>query len=372
MIVQKKYNKVAKKFKNHPDESTIFVTNKNNTVMKRRFLSLTLTLLAGVSTMMAQTAIRRSTEVFSIVGKDTLRMDVYVNPTTEIEGEGRPVMLYVHGGGFNMGSRINAAQQVYFHYLADRGWLVASIDYRLAGTSTNEDGSINNPYQVKSTLDAIRYACIDAVTATNYLLSQSKWKINPKQIVLAGGSAGAITSLHLEYELCNDEEYTKKLPDGFNYAGVISQAGCICTNDETLHWKHKPCPIMLMHGSEDYTVPQYVGDLLDCRGIGTEVIAPQLKEMDVPYWRFISKGADHVIAMLTLTKYLEEQYRFLADYVIGGQQGSVNTIVKDKEPANMADANMMVKYVPLYILGYGKYLEDMDWNNVQKPTNIVY
>ena len=348
--------------------------------MKKRFLSFALMLLAGASMLMAQTAIQRTTEVFSIQGKDTLKMDMYVSPTTEVKAEGRPVMIYIHGGGFTAGDRVNAAQQVYFHYLANQGWLVASINYRLAGLSATEDGKINNPYNVSGTLEAIRMACADAIDATNYLLKQTKWEINSNQIVLAGGSAGAMTSLQLIYDACNEEAYTQTLPKGFKYAGAISQAGAITVpkSQEALVWKNKPCPIMLMHGSVDNTVPLEQGsiDIIDlgepCKFFGTEYISRQLKEMEVPYWRFISEGADHVIAMLTLTKYLEEQYRFLNDFVIGGQQGSVNTIVADKEPANMAGVEMMVKYVPLYILGYGKYLEEMDWNNIQKPENIVY
>lgn len=46
--------------------------------------------------------------------------------------------------------------------------------------------------------------------------------------------------------------------------------------------------------------------------------------------------------------------------------------MRDKEPASMKDVQAMAKYVPLYILGYGKYLKDMDWNNIEKPKSIVY
>ena len=348
--------------------------------MKKGIILFAMMLLYGASMLMAKTAIQRTTEVYSIKGKDTLQVDVYVNPQTEQKAEGRPVMLYVHGGGFTAGDRVNAAQQVYFHFLADKGWLVASINYRLAGLSATEDGKINNPYNVSGTLEAIRIACADAIDATNYLLKQTKWKINANQIVLGGGSAGAMTSLQLVYDACNEEAYTQTLPKGFKYAGVISQAGAITVpkSQEALVWKNEPCPIMLMHGSVDNTVPLEQGgiDVIDlgdpCKFFGTEYISRQLKEMEVPYWRFISKGADHVIAMLALTSYLEEQYRFLNDFCINGLQSSVNTEVADKEPANMSDVSQMVKYVPLYILGYGKYLEDMDWNNIQKPDSIVY
>ena len=348
--------------------------------MQKRIFSFAIMLMAGVSILMAQNAIQRETEVYSIKGKDTLKVDVYVNPQTEVKAEGRPVMIYIHGGGFTVGSRINAAQQVYFHYMANQGWLVAAINYRLAGLQADAEGKVNNPYGVKGNLEAIRMACADAIDATNYLLKQNKWKINPQQIVLAGGSAGAATSLQLEYDWCNGEPYTKALPQGFKYAGVLSQSGTIATpqEQEELVWKSKPCPIMLMHGSNDTMVPLEKEKIVvldvgePCNYHGTEYIARQLKEMDVPYWRFISEGADHVIAMLALTRYQEEQYRFLNDFVVGGLQGSVNTIVADKEPANMADANMMIKYVPLYILGYGQYLEDIDWTKVQKPANVVY
>ena len=97
-----------------------------------------------------------------------------------------------------------------------------------------------------------------------------------------------------------------------------------------------------------------------------------MKEMGVPYWKWIEKGADHVMAMKPLTTYLEEQFRFLNDFCLNGLQSTVNTEVEDKEPANMSSVEMMVKYVPMYILGYGKYLDEIDWSNMGKPKDVVY
>ena len=317
--------------------------------------------------------VNRETRVFSILGKDTLKIDAFINPKTAVKPEGRPVMLYIHGGGFTAGDRVNAAQEVFLRYMAERGWLALSVDYRLAGVTTNEDGSVKNPYNVDGTLTAIRIACSDVVDATNFILKQTDWKADPTKICLGGGSAGAITALQVVYDACNEEAYTQKLPQGFAYAGAISQAGCIGVDmtQNALNWKKKPCPIMFFHGSEDKVVPLESAQL-DCQLFGTLTIVSQMQEMGVPYWKWIEKGADHIMAMKPLTTYLEEQYRFLNDFVANGLQSTVNTEVADKEPASMSSVEKMIEYVPLYILGYGKYLDEIDWSNIQKPANIVY
>lgn len=38
----------------------------------------------------------------------------------------------------------------------------------------------------------------------------------------------------------------------------------------------------------------------------------------------------------------------------------------------MKDVNEMIKFVPMYILGYDKYLNEIDFNNMEKPTGVVY
>ena len=66
--------------------------------------------------------VTRETRIYSIIGKDTLRVDAYINPKAEVKPEGRPVLMYIHGGGWTMGSRVNAAQEIYCRYMAESGW----------------------------------------------------------------------------------------------------------------------------------------------------------------------------------------------------------------------------------------------------------
>lgn len=344
-----------------------------------KIFSLLVGMMICLVPAMAQTNVIRQTEIYSIKGKDTLKIDAYIDLNAKVKPEGRPVIFYVHGGGFVGGSRVNAAQEIFCRYMAEHGWLALSADYRLAGIRTNPDGSISNPYHVDGTLQAIRMACEDVVDATKFILQKKDWKADASKVVLGGGSAGAFTTLQLIYDTCNGEEYTKKLPDDFCYAGGISQAGAIGVplGQDSLVWKKKPCPIMFFHGDRDPIVPLTTASKetsvqMGCNFMGTIYVAQQLDTLGVSYWKWIEKGADHVMAMKPLTNYLEEQYRFLDDFIVKKIQSKVNTEVEDCVPAEMSSVNAMLKYVPFYILGYDKYLEQLDWNKIEKPKSIVY
>ncbi len=72
--------------------------------------------------------------VFSTVpGHRPLALDLYVGD------QPRAVCVYLHGGGWRMGSRRNGpgpvgpASQRFFRQMAERGLAVASVDYRLTG-----------------------------------------------------------------------------------------------------------------------------------------------------------------------------------------------------------------------------------------------
>ncbi len=334
--------------------------------------------LFGSLMAMAQTEVIRETEVFSIKGQDTLRLDTYYDKKAEVKPEGRPVLVHIHGGGFVGGSRINAAQEVFCRYMAEHGWLVANVDYRLAGIRVNEDGSVHNPYNIDGTVSAIRLSCSDIIDAINYSLQKKEWNANPSSICLVGGSAGACASLQIMYDLCNDEPYTRQLDSRARIAGVISQSGCISLKADTLVWKKKPCPIMSFHGDKDFIIPaQTSADWgpefkVDCTFFGPDYYLTQLDSMGVSYWKWNEWGTDHVMAMKPLTTYLGEQLRFLNDFCLGGLQTVTTTDVRDKEPASMKDVPTMIKYVPLYILGYEKYLDEIDWSNLGMPKDVVY
>ncbi len=100
------------------------------------------------------------------------------------EGDGpRPLLVYIHGGGWIGGTKNRAAANV--RPFLDKGISYASVEYRLTGVAPL-------PAPVH-----------DAARAIQFIRSQAgQWNINPDRIALTGGSAGACTSMWI---LCHDD-----------------------------------------------------------------------------------------------------------------------------------------------------------------------
>jgi acetyl esterase/lipase len=69
------------------------------------------------------------TQIYASPGGEPLSLDIY-HPPSWSKQPLLPVIVDVHGGGFVEGSRHAAVANM--RWLADQGWLVLSIDYRLA------------------------------------------------------------------------------------------------------------------------------------------------------------------------------------------------------------------------------------------------
>lgn len=331
--------------------------------------------LLFAASLFAQHNVERTTEVYAIKGQDTLVLDIYLDKAMPVTAP-RPMMIHVHGGGFSAGSRKNVMQEFFNRHYAEMGWVSVSIDYRLAANQQALLPGNNNKYGCKGVHDVIRVACQDLVDATAYMLSRTNLNIDATKVLISGGSAGAFTCLTTEYDLCNDSTYTKRLPEGFNYAGIISHSGAVGDYGDTIQWKKKPCPMLLMHGSEDALVPLDRGKSIvavsgDEQLFGSKYLHRQLQQIDVPHWLYIEIGADHCIAMKGLDL-MGEADRFYKDFVQNPKAKIAVTEWEDAEPATMQDIEHMVKNVPLYILGYEKYIEEMDWTNLGMPTEIKY
>ena len=95
------------------------------------------------------------------------------------EGEGpRPLMVYIHGGGWRAGTKAVSASQI--DPFLKKGISVASIHYRLTPA---------NP--LPAPVD-------DAARAIQFIRSKAQdWNLDKERIALTGGSAGACTSMWL-------------------------------------------------------------------------------------------------------------------------------------------------------------------------------
>ena len=100
------------------------------------------------------------------------------------EGEGpRPLLVYIHGGGWIGGTKKRTAGQV--RPFLDKGISYAAVEYRLTGVAP-----LPTPVH-------------DAARAIQFIRSKAKqWNIKSDRIALTGGSAGACTSMWI---LCHDD-----------------------------------------------------------------------------------------------------------------------------------------------------------------------
>jgi acetyl esterase/lipase len=119
---------------------------------------------------------RPHVEFANYVGFRPLQLDLYLHADRRAHGA-RPLIVWVHGGGWNRGdARVSGAFADWprvLAALAARGFVVASVDYRLSGEA-------RFPAQVQDIKAAIRFLRDKA----------GDFGIDPKHVYLWGGSAG--------------------------------------------------------------------------------------------------------------------------------------------------------------------------------------
>ena len=109
--------------------------------------------------------------IYGKVGEVELKLDIY-HPK-KAGAKPTPVAVYVHGGGWTQGSKTGGAGLIAMPELLQRGYLVASIDYRLAP-------EFKFPAQIQ-----------DAKCAIRFLRAHAKeYDLDPERIGVFGGSAG--------------------------------------------------------------------------------------------------------------------------------------------------------------------------------------
>jgi predicted peptidase len=250
-----------------------------------------------------------------------LAIDVYL-PNDE-ETTRRPVLLFMHGGGFSGGRRDDPSQVAFATDLASRGFVVASMSYRL--TMRGQSFGCDQPAANK--LLTFRKAVEDIRDAVNWLLSNAAaWSIDSAKVVLIGSSAGAEAILHAAY--WQDEHLlpdSPKLPRGFRFAGLISLAGAIV--DTALIRAENAVPTQFFHGVCDNLVPYGAGPHHYCPETapgflplyGARSMAERLARLGKPYYLVTSCEGAHEWAGRPLVDQIEPMVDFLYHEVLGGR-----------------------------------------------------
>lgn len=122
-----------------------------------------------------------------------LTMDIYT-PETNDQTK-RPLLMLIHGGAFFNGDKEAAGYKEWGNYFASRGYIVASINYRLGFMPLG-----------RKHVDRAGYRAVqDAHAAMCYLLRHpERYPIDTNYLFVGGSSAGGITALNLAF--MNDED----------------------------------------------------------------------------------------------------------------------------------------------------------------------
>jgi hypothetical protein len=122
----------------------------------------------------------------------SLYMDIY-KPSGDI-AQKRPLIIYIHSGGFYQGTRKEGIGIC--GYFAYKGFLAATIDYRLIDKALNTidsmDAATGLVHAISDAKAAIRYFIEDAANANNF-------NVDTNYVFVIGASAGGITASNLGY-----------------------------------------------------------------------------------------------------------------------------------------------------------------------------
>jgi predicted esterase len=218
-----------------------------------------------------------------------LAIDLFV-PQTAVN---KPLLVYVHGGGFAGGERDHPNHIDFCEHFAKQGWVTATISYHLLmkGKSFSCDQAAAN--KITTFAESAR----NVNQAVAYLIKNAdRYNIDPSKIVIAGSSAGAEAVINAGYWKKTQENI---LPANFKYAGIISMAGALI--DENWITSESAVPTALFHGTCDNLVPYATASHHYCNPeqpgfltlFGSYAIAKKLESIGRPYFMVTDCGAGH-------------------------------------------------------------------------------
>ena len=176
--------------------------------------------------------------------KKRLQLDVYEPAGANTPGL-RPGFVIVHGGGLQRGDKATENMVQLCEEMAARGYVCASINYRLQSDDPPAAGST----LAQRTLAA---AVEDAHAAVRWMTANSRrYELDSRRIAVGGSSAGATIALRLAFGRAGRQ---LRIPAVFSWSGGLYTS--------LQYVKGGAASLLIVHGNNDPEVdPQEVREL---------------------------------------------------------------------------------------------------------------
>lgn len=292
-----------------------------NSANMRKSKFLLLLILLPLQTLLAQEVYVDSlykvkdpiTKTYAEKEGENLIIDLYQPENSEKK---RPLIVFMHGGGFAGGSPKNPQEIRFARTAAAKGYNVALISYRL----TRKDQSFGCDFEAAGKIKTFQLAAEDYMDAVKYLKDHAtKFSIDENTIIAGGSSAGAEAVLNAIYnpQLMFGPENPYK---DIHFSAVISLAGAIV--DARYLTEEQAIPGLFFHGTADQLVPYATAAHHYCDPSepgyiildGAKTITEKLQKLDTSYLFFSFDEAGHEISGMPF-EYFPQLFGFLKDVV---------------------------------------------------------
>ena len=191
-------------------------------------------------------------DTVTVKDSDDYKFDLYT-PHGDVS-HNRPLVIWMHGGGFALGSKSDDNIQLWSKTFARRGYVCAAINYR--------KGKKLYLLDFKKLVKSCYPAVLDARQAVKYFRAHSaELGVDPKRIILAGNSAGGIIALQAAFGTNRELADSLRIPNPEAFGdidggttrvmAVINFWGGIFN----LNWlKRDPAAVISVYGSTDKIV----------------------------------------------------------------------------------------------------------------------
>lgn len=241
--------------------------------------------------------------------------DLYQPTADTATSQKRPLLIWMHGGGFKFGSKNTSEVQLWCNSFAQHGFVCAALNYRLSKKNTL--------FKFKALVSGTADAVEDVRNAIIFFKQHAAaYRIDTNRIILAGNSAGAIIALQAAYStpaelatLAEDNTVNKPEINTGKIAAVVNFWGALFNID----WlKKTSIPIVSVHGSNDHTVP---ANTKGTSFFGSIAIHKEADKLHIPNRLKIYDGYAHELAKhfnpFFTTKAAKERRRDAADFAMG-------------------------------------------------------